>query len=207
MAPDTIELESQALALVDEARDLTITTVYDFQLADQYLSRNKTMQREWEEFTRPSCDAAHTAWKATIAVRDRILNPLKEWEAAIKRKMAEWRREQEQRRLEAERKANEDARLAAAVDAERNGENGHAEALLNDTAMVPPVILPAVTPAGTRAVFRKDWKYTITDVNAIPREYLMVDTAKIGQVVRAMKEQTKIAGVTVYAEDVVAGRR
>ncbi len=204
---ETIELESQALALVDEARDLTIATADDFQLADRYLSRNKSMQGEWEEFTRPSCDAAYTAWKAAIAVRDRILNPLKEWERTIKDKMSGWRREQERLRLDAERKANEEARLAAAVEAEQAGENGRADAILDDGAMVPPVILPSVTPAGTKATFRKEWKYVIMDSSLIPREYLLIDTVKIGQVVRAMKEQTKIPGVKPYAEDVVAGRR
>lgn len=205
MEPD--ELEPQALALVNEAKGLVITTSQDFSLADMYLSRNRSMQKAWEEFTRPNCDAAHTAWKAAIAVRDRVLNPLKEWELSIKDKMKVWKHEQDRIRLDAERKANEEARLQAALDAERAGENGHADALLNETAMVAPVILPPVTPAGTKATFRKVWKYVINDEKLVPDEYKLIDTAKIGQVVRALGAGAKIPGVTVYAEDQVAGRR
>lgn len=207
METQTVELESQALALVDEAQGLLIVTHEDLSMADQYLSRNKRMQRQWEELTQPAVDAANKSADAARAVRDRILNPLKEWERAIKAKMAAWRRVQEQQRLEAERRANEEARLAAAVDAEQAGDKEQAEAIIDNGAMVPPVILPPVVPAGTRAVFRKEWTYVIENEALIPREYLMVDTAKITQVVKAMKEQTKIPGVRPYPKDVVAGRR
>src|SRR3990167_4908847 len=89
----TVELESQALALVDEAQGLVIADSESFHLADEYLTRNKQAQKAWLDFTQPTVDAANAAADAARGVRDRILKPLKEWEATIKGKMAAWNRE------------------------------------------------------------------------------------------------------------------
>lgn len=200
------ELESKALALVDEARALQIVDQASFELADKYLSRNKAMQKTWLDFTQPNVDAANAAADTARDIRDRVIKPLKEWELGIKAKMGAWFREQESARLEAERRANEEARLAAAVEAEQAGENSQADAILNGDVTVAPVILPSVK-AQVKASFRENWTFKITDQAIIPREYLIPDMTKIGQLVRALKGQTKIPGVVAFAEQVVAGRR
>lgn len=202
----TQTLESKALALVDEAKALQIVDQDSFELADSYLSRNKSMQKTWLDFTQPNVDAANAAADTAREIRDRVIVPLKEWERGIKSKMGAWHQEQERLRLEAERKANEEAKLAAAVEAEQSGEKAEADAILNGDVTVAPVILPAFR--GTvKASFRENWTFKITDPSLIPREFLMPDMTKIGGVVKAMKGSTRIPGVQAYAEQVVAGRR
>jgi hypothetical protein len=51
---------------------------------------------------------------------------------------------------------------------------------------------------------RTVWKFRITDEAAVPREFLLVDEKRIGQIVRAMKGETKIPGIEAYPETVLA---
>lgn len=51
---------------------------------------------------------------------------------------------------------------------------------------------------------KSSWAYDILDENAIPREFLTVDTKKISAVVKAMKEKTDIPGVTAFPAKQVA---
>ncbi len=53
---------------------------------------------------------------------------------------------------------------------------------------------------------RTFWRYVIIDAERIPREYLMPDKVKIGQVVRAMKSTSNIAGIEAYPETILAVR-
>ena len=70
---------------------------------------------------------------------------------------------------------------------------------------VAPVIdIPRAEATGTG--MRENWKFEITDINQIPREYLMVDEKAIGAVVRALKGRASIPGVRVYSEKIIAAR-
>jgi hypothetical protein len=51
---------------------------------------------------------------------------------------------------------------------------------------------------------REVWKFEITDAAQIPREYLVVDEARIRKVVQALKGDAKIPGVRVYPERQIA---
>jgi hypothetical protein len=65
--------------------------------------------------------------------------------------------------------------------------------------LIPPVkVEQPLKVAGTRVV--KYWKFKITDVIKIPREYLIPDEKRIARVVRAMKDKTNIPGVEVWSE-------
>ena len=124
----------------------------------------------------------------------------KDEEAAEKEKI-------EQDRIEKERLKIAEGKIEIANDLRLTGDpDNMAEALrLEDEAddllsqALPPVeIEKPVKIAGTRVV--EYWKYKIEDETKIPREYLIPDTKKIGQIVRAMKEKTDIPGVKVWSE-------
>ena len=76
-----------------------------------------------------------------------------------------------------------------------------AEQVLETPSFVPPVVLPGA-PKLAGSSERTYWKFQITDEAALPREYLMPDEKKIGQVVRAMKEKAvgHIPGVYAYPD-------
>jgi DNA polymerase III alpha subunit (gram-positive type) len=101
-------------------------------------------------------------------------------------------------------RAEEAAKLAARAAATEE----KAAAKVDDLAVraattVAPVIVrdpPKVAGVSTREV----WKFDITDASQIPREYLVVDEARIRKVVQALKGDAKIAGVRVYPERQIA---
>jgi hypothetical protein len=117
--------------------------------------------------------------------------------------------EQERIRAVAARKATEEAReveeearLRDAVAAEAAGETAAAEEILAAPVIAPVIAMPKMERPAPGVTFRTVWKFRITDPTALPREYLMPDMEKIGGVVRALKADTKIAGVQVFSEKV-----
>jgi hypothetical protein len=68
--------------------------------------------------------------------------------------------------------------------------------------VLPSVKLEKPKMQGTSV--RNRYDFDIVDPNLIPREYLIVDTAAIGKVVRALKEKTNIPGIRVkVVQDIV----
>jgi hypothetical protein len=63
-----------------------------------------------------------------------------------------------------------------------------------------------VAPKVEGTMRRDNWCFEVTDARLIPREYLAIDTVKIGQVVRAMKGSTSIPGIRVYNDPKVYAR-
>lgn len=101
-------------------------------------------------------------------------------------------------------RAEEAAKFAArAVATEEKAAAKADDLALRAATTVAPVIVrdpPKVAGVSTREV----WKFEITDPAAIPREYLVVDEARIRKVVQALKGDAKIAGVRVYPERQIA---
>jgi len=94
--------------------------------------------------------------------------------------------------------------------AEAKGNFAKAEALAQEAVNVMEAkieeapVVPA--PVATGLSLRKVWKFRIKDAALLPREYLIPDEVKIGRVVRALKGDAKIPGVSVYSEDDVSSR-
>lgn len=149
-----------------------------------------------------------------------------EQEVERRRVEAEAAAQRERERLEAEEQARvdaENARLRAeaeervlqdAIAAEEQGDAQAVEFLLEEPAYVPqvaprPVFVPPVQIAAPEAdgtSFRDNWDFEIVTAAALPRQYLMPDTKKIGGVVRAMKAATNIPGVRVFNRRTAATR-
>jgi len=111
----------------------------------------------------------------------------------------------EQARQEAEQQRIHEERLAAeASQRERTAraESLEARALATTTAPLAPA-----TPKVAGISSRETWKYEITNRQLIPEEYWQVDEKAIGAVVKALKGQTRIPGVRVYAETAIAARK
>ena len=131
---------------------------------------------------------------------DALARAQREKEAAARRAEEEARRKAQEATNEAERvKAQAEAEKARKA-AEAASAKAHArEEAAAEVLPAPVITLPPVEKAaGESAV--KVWKYEITDAAAVPRDYMMVDTVKLGAVVRATKGTLAIAGVRIYSE-------
>jgi hypothetical protein len=91
-------------------------------------------------------------------------------------------------------KQAEDDRLAAQELARKQA----VEAAANVQEVKVKPAVPVV--AGIKA--RVNWKYRVLDADKVPREYLMLDEVKIGQMVRSLKKAGEvIPGIEAFGED------
>jgi hypothetical protein len=204
------EVTQKALTIVEAAKLVVIRDNSDYIAAGTLWKELQAMSKEIKETFDPLILIAHTMHKDTIAKRDQYLAPVEKATRAVKGMMSTYDaaqeriRDAEQTRLqELARKQEEEAQLQAAIAAEAAGQKAEADAILAEPIIAPTVIVQKATPkVAGGPVFRTIWKFRITDAGLLPREYLMADEVKIGQVVRALKGMTNIPGVQAYEERV-----
>ena len=205
-------LEIEATRLAQRTQTYSIQNAAAYTAAGEELTRIKGLKKAIEaarvRITKPLNDALR-------ATNDLFRQPaarLTSAETAIKRAMVDYDEEQRRRAAEEQRKLEEAARKerekleARAAKAEASGKLTKAEDLAMQAAMVHAPVVQADAPKVSGISTRMLWKFDIEDEAAIPREFLMVDTKKIGRVVAAMREDAKIPGVRVYAERSIAAR-
>lgn len=183
-----------------------IKTNEDYLLLDQMCVAAKQREKNGESLYRDVIKEADAHHKGLIAKLKAYVGPTVEFIKLAKVKMDIFRQEQEkirqveERRLqEIARKMEEDRKLAEATMAEQAGDKAEAEQILNTPVEVPTVVLPKSMPKSS-TVIRKIKKYRVINESAVPRQYLIIDGTKIGQVVRALGFQANIPGIEVYEE-------
>lgn len=188
--------------MVSQAAALQVAGEEDNNVAVMMAGTAKKLNRKLEEVRKEYVKAPNEYVKSVNALAKAYQDRLTVIESGLKKKISAYqvkveleRRKQE----EADRKAREE--LQAKVNAEA--------AALNVEA---PVIAPAVAPelpkvtrteAGT-ASQRKEWRFEVIDETQVPREYLMVDHAKIRQAVKAGVRE--IPGVNIFEESITVIR-
>lgn len=210
------EIENRTLTVPQQAKLLTINNAEDYQAAGELLITIKSLRKEIDETFDPIISKAHAAHKEAVSKKKQVDAPLVEAEGILKPRIAAYLNEQEKKRreeehrsrLEAARRAEEE-RLAEAIKAEEAGAKEEVEQILNQpTYLPPPVILPSTAPKISGIASRKTWKFEIIDPKLVPDEYKIVDSVKIGKVVRALGSQCRIPGIQVYEEtNISAGTR
>jgi uncharacterized protein YbjQ (UPF0145 family) len=217
--------------VANAANGLVIQNDDHMEMAASMLNRIDDRLKWGDETFDPNIDAAHKAHKAAIAVKRTFTDPLQEAKKIIKSKMVgyttecERKREEEQRRLEAEAKqAADDAALAEAAELASRGEQHLAEVVLQSAAEAAPAALAPASiakPAGITTT--KVWKWTYQGdpaealkelVQAAAKDdrllgYLAHNTQAIGATVKAQKSLTRIPRIKVWSENDVrsTGRR
>lgn len=190
-----------------------------YEFANKILQENKGKARDLETERRAIVDPINAGVKR---INDLFRGPATfyaEAERLIKQKMVAFydHRERERQRqeraaadaAEAERKGRENAALVAAAAAAESGDAEGAQRALED-AIAPAVPAPVAAPLPPRAAgtaVKKAWKFRVVDASKVPRDYLAIDEAKIRGVVNAMKGDTRIPGIEVYAETALAAGR
>lgn len=131
----------------------------------------------------------------------------------IKRAMLIYASEQDRIRIEQQRKLDAEAererkRLAAISDAaEAKGQGAKAESFASRAATVVAPIAQSAAPAIKGISMPTRWTFHVEQPLLVPREYLIVDEAKIRKVVAALKGDAKINGVRIYEEKSVSAGR
>jgi hypothetical protein len=154
-------------------------------LADAAFKSHRLITTQWNKMKQPLED-----------VKTHLVNQVKAYQRKVREEA-----EAEQRRLaEIARKQEEERRLAEAIEAEKEGNAEEAQAIIEEEMFVPtPIVRPDVPKVDGRRYATK-WSWKVTDINKVPREYLIVDQIKMNGIVRAMKGQTRISGIEVFEE-------
>lgn len=208
------EVTTLALSVPDQAKQISIKTMDDYVRAGEIMLTIKAIRKKITETFKPIKQKMDAA-KQEVLDQERAADaPLKEAESWLSPQIITWNREQERIRQEEEarlreiaRKEEEERQLQEAILAEQSGQKDVAEEIMAAPVQAAPVVVPKAVPKVAGMSIRDNWKFRITNEKLVPREYLKVDEVKIGQVVRAMKSAANIAGVEVYNEGTVSGRR
>ena len=204
------KIEDEKSLVLQEAEKIVINNQDQYKQAGEFFESVNALIKKAKECFDPIVEAAYKAHKQAVAKRDEVIKPLEQAKSKVKMLMIEYTEKIAREAAEAKRKAEEEERkkleeqrLQQAIELENAGMKEAAEAVL-ETPVVPLVYLPAepTLPKVNGFKSRTVWKFKIVNESIIPREYLIVDEVKIGQVVRAMKNLTKIPGVEVYEEKI-----
>ncbi len=210
----------EALDVPKQAMALVVSDQETLDAAKEMLLAIDGLKARVDQTFDPHIAAAFKQHKSLLAEKKRFSDPLDQAKQIVGRKAADYvaekeriRQEAERKRLEADEKARKEAEKAVdkAGELQAAGKDGAAAAVVNIAHSKVEQILseaPEVPegPDTSGLTVREDWKFSIVDPNLLPREYLMPDEKKIGRIVRALKDQTIIPGVRVYAEKGVATR-
>jgi hypothetical protein len=204
------EVTTLALSVPDQAKQISIKSMDDYVRAGEIMLTIKAIRKKITDTFKPIKQKMDAAKREVLDQEDLADKPLREAEAWLSPQIVSWNREQERirqveetRLREIARKAEEERKLAEAIAAPI----AEQAAILDEPVIVSPVIVPKSVPKVAGMSIRDNWKFRVANEKLIPREYLKVDEVKIGQVVRALKDQTNISGVEVYNEGSVSGRR
>jgi hypothetical protein len=209
--PETIEA-TPLLALEKQSQSLTGQAIgFDrIQDADQYqiaveLGRAlrgivNGINEYWKKTVKDAYDLHKSlvakraeALEAPKAAMDHLGSLVTDYDNA-QRRIAE---ENSRRANEALRKQQEAEALERAASLEASGDTQGANQVLHEALEAPGavVVAPVNIPETKGKSSRTNWSFVIENAALIPREYLVPDTSKIGQVVRALKANHGIAGI------------
>ena len=180
------ELQVQTNNLLDTVQFITIKNDSELEEANGILRKIATLRRaakaHFESLKKPFNEAM-----ANLRQKEKeFLGPMEKGESTIKKLIVEYNNKRDEQLKEEQAKLD-----AMAKTLEGTG-----------MSVLPTVKLEKPKLEGTSV--RKRYDFDIVDPTLIPREYLIVDTAAIGKVVRAMKEKTNIPGIkVVIRQDIV----
>lgn len=203
------QVRVEVAPVVARARELAIVTPQDYADAAQGTKDIKSALKKVDDFFDPAIGAAHKTWKATLAQKATVADPLKHAENILKSKQLAWRAEQERVRLETQRKLQAEADARAAAERTRLEKEAAKlktpelrQARMDQAAAVvaPVVEVSSVQPEVKGQSFRKTWKARVVDVNLVPREWLVVNQSALDAFARFTKGAVGIAGVEMFEE-------
>lgn len=189
------QVELQTRDIISTANAVTVASDNDVARAAIILkdlaTAKKAVESKRQEVVKPIND--HVKW-----LNDQfraITEPIDTADKTIRGKVSAYRAEQaEAARIEQQRLDQIAAQEQAALDAEAERKQ------VDAPVVVAPVVAAQPKSIGNMTT-RKTWKFTITDPNAVPREYTVINETAIRQAIgRGVRE---IPGVNIYQEETI----
>jgi len=222
--PDEKELEQTALSWPAKAQTIAITNQVSYDDAAEFIVRIVGLRKQVIEHHAPVKTATYKAHKEAVAAEKKLLDPLRQAETIINRAISEWDAKQElirmeeQRKLEAaQRKADDDARLALAQEAEENGATEETVDEILETPVVVPAIVAAPTYQKSSNISNtiKRWRAEVVDIKALcraigdgkaPSNLVLPNMTALNGLARALKESFNTPGCKAVTDSSVSVR-
>lgn len=184
-------------------------------LAAQIVAKARAQSKHFEAVMKDTVAKAKAAHTAACDARTELCRPYAQADALLTPLINAFDTEQarieaervraERVRLEVERaeeqKRLEDERLAAAVQAESDGNDEIAELLIEKVEAPAVYVAPAVTPPKPKGNYQVTvWHFEVTDAAAVPREFLTVDTTALQKHADGKGDTVPVAGVHFFSE-------
>lgn len=218
---DTVEEQKKTndVPVLCQKAELTISNQSDYEAASAVLSEVKSRYKELDaqrkEITKP-IDAAK---KAVMDLFKTPLELLEKAESKIKGLMIGYTNEQERKAREEQARLQRLADAEAAKQkkileekiarAEASGKTEKAEELQMQKETITPIVAPIIapqieTPKGVS--YRDQWSAEVTDINLVPREYLIANMPALNKMAQATKGTLSIPGVKFTSTKILASR-
>lgn len=206
------KLEKEVLDFPGQAKLIIVHDNKTLSIANDFKLAIKQMKKQVKETFDPIIDKAHKAHKEAVAQKKKYENPLIDAEKIVTLQIISYMDKLEKIRIEAEEKAKreeeerkkiEEEKMKAALEASNSGDIEEATRIIKEEIpeQKPYIPLPP-SPKLEGMSIRKIWKWRIIDINQVPREYLIVDSTKVGSLVRATRGKINIPGIEAYSEKV-----
>jgi hypothetical protein len=197
----------EVMSQVAEAANMMVRVkdADSFLIASNNRKRLLAIRKAIDGILDPNTKRWHEGWKAAIATKKSITDPLDSIVSRLAEEIVRWEDEQEAKRLKEEQEARakamkeeEDLRLAEAESLQKAGHAEAAEEVLSSPIEPPPVIVPKIVPKVANQGTLETWGgFEVIDQNIVPRDYLCVDEQKVRGYIKAMKSSAKIPGIRV----------
>ena len=235
ITPDAAAMMQNAQRTLIIMRDFKIDSPMMYAQAGEELKDIKGKQKALDEDRKSITKPLDEVKKSIMAKYEEPTRILNEAEAVLKGSMLAYSNEQEQQRRLEQAKLDEAARVErerlAAEAAQREeeakaaaeaGNAVEAERIASEAAALQATASMTTAPVVAQSVekvsgisTRTNWKAEVTDMLALVKfvaanphmiDLLQVNTTTLNQHAKATKDNTKIDGVRVYSEQVLASR-
>ena len=189
---------ADGIKLLEYAESRQITSQEDMKHATDDLSLiaklKKAIEERRKEYVNPiraHLDVINNAFKM-------LTSPIEQADQITRKKMLEYKNEQERKRKEQE-EVNRLRMAAAQKEAALNGTGEISEDvnLVEVAPEQPKRVITDMGGFGTMIV----WKYVVTDFAALPDDYKVADTAMLNAIAKKHHDQKQIPGVRFYCDE------
>lgn len=196
------KVKENITTVVTMMKAMTVQTDQQVKEASEFLRKIKQSEKVVHEVLDPQVKSLYEPYKAKTDERKGYLDQLSKAEKEVKRMIGDYQTKQRQIREEQarkEREAEEERRLAAAID------TGHEEVLDKPVTSAKPPEPEKLEGVYTTTV----WKWEVVDKSKINATFLAVDEKAVNALVRSKKDEAAALlgpGIRIYSEEQVRAR-
>jgi len=204
------EVKKQVDLVVRKAVKIQVTDQKTLSMAETILVQVKDIIKGVTDYFEDPIAKAHAAHKAILAKKNEELDPLLKAERFLKSAVKDYLVEKERARRAAEeqRKFEQEA-LLSKLDTERDkGDTKAADKTFEKIEEIHEKSMKIEEAPQMVGVTKKTLiRWRVTDIDLVPRDLLMIDKAKVDEIVKRMKMNASIPGIEVFEDVSIALKR